>query len=45
MQVNSFGTVELIFKDECRYSISLLHKVNLSSEDMIVPSAKIPYST
>ena len=26
MQVNSFGTVELIFKDKYRYSISLLSK-------------------
>ena len=36
MQVNSFGTVELIFKDESRYSISLLSKVHLSAEGMYV---------
>ncbi len=29
MQVHSFGTVELIFKDKYRYSINLLSKVNL----------------
>ena len=35
MQVNYFGTVELIFRDEYRYSIRLLSKVNLASEDMV----------
>ena len=40
MQVHSFGTVELIFKDKYKYSIRLLYKVNLFAEDMIVPSAK-----
>ena len=40
MQVHYFGTVELIFKDEYRYSISLLPKVNLFAEDMIISSAK-----
>lgn len=31
MQVNSFGTVKLIFKDEYKLSISLLSKVDLST--------------
>ena len=40
MQVNSFGTVELIFKDKYKYSIRLLYKANLLAKDMIVPSAE-----
>ncbi len=34
MQVNSFGTVKLIFKDEYKLSISLLSKVNSSAVGM-----------
>ena len=40
MQVNSFGTVKLIFKDEYKLSISLLSKVDLSAKDMRIPSAE-----
>ena len=40
MQVHSFGTVELIFKDEYRYSISLLSKVNLLAANMYISSAE-----
>ena len=40
MQVNSFGTVKLIFKDEYKLSISLLCMVNLSAKDMRIPSAE-----
>ena len=40
MQVNSFGTVALIFRDEYRYSINLLSKVNLLAENVIVLSAE-----
>ena len=36
MQVNSFGTVKLIFKDEYKLSISLLSKVDLSAVGMYI---------
>ena len=40
MQVNSFGTVKLIFKDEYKLSISLLSKVDLSAKYIRIPSAE-----
>ena len=40
MQVHSFGTVKLIFKDEYKLSISLLSKVNSSAGSVHMYSAE-----